>query len=208
MRNPEKAPAMLLLMGGKSSRMGLDKARLRIGNQLFWEKIAAELSACGRVYLSVGNPGDADGTGMYPCIVDEVPGCGVIGGLYSAFRSLEEELIFACACDMPFMDARFVRWLLERWEEEAGKGACWDGIVVYGEDGRTYSTAALYHRRILPQLEENIRRSHLRMHTLVREESRMLLIPMEQVQAYAHCFRNINTPEEYRQWVCEASASS
>ena len=49
----KKPAAMLLLMGGKSSRMGQDKAQLLLGGQPFWKKIAQELSACGRVYLSV-----------------------------------------------------------------------------------------------------------------------------------------------------------
>ena len=155
MRKKQPA-AMLLLMGGKSSRMGQDKAQLLLGGQPFWKKIAQELSACGRLYLSVSQTCDEKALEGYPIIRDVVPDCGVMGGLYSAFQAIEEDLLFACACDMPFVNRRFIRWMLNRWEEEVQKGRQWDGIVVCGDDGKTYTTAALYHRRLQGKLEERI----------------------------------------------------
>ena len=194
----KKPAAMLLLMGGKSSRMGQDKAQLLLGGQPFWKRIAQELSACGRVYLSVNQTCDEKALEGYPIIRDVVPDCGVMGGLYSAFRAIEEDLIFVCACDMPFLNRRFVRWMLNRWEEEGQKGRQWDGIVVCGDDGKTHTTAALYHRRLQGKLEENVRKKRLRMHTFVREEANLLLLPMGEVASFSRCFQNINTPEDYR----------
>ena len=194
----KKPAAMLLLMGGKSSRMGQDKAQLLLGGQPFWKRIAQELSACGKVYLSVSQTCDEKALEGYPIIRDVVPDCGVMGGLYSAFQAIEEDLLFACACDMPFLNRRFIRWMLNRWEEEVQKGRQWDGIVVCGDDGKTYTTAALYHRRLQGKLEENVRKKRLRMHTFVREEANLLLLPMEEVASFSRCFQNINTPEDYR----------
>ena len=194
----KKPAAMLLLMGGKSSRMGQDKAQLLLGGQPFWKRIAQELSACGRLYLSVSQTCDEKALEGYPIIRDVVPDCGVMGGLYSAFQAIEEDLLFACACDMPFLNRRFIRWMLNRWEEEGQKGRQWDGIVVCGDDGKTYVTAALYHRRLQGKLEENVRKKRLRMHTFVREEANILLLPMEEVTSFSRCFQNINTPEDYR----------
>ena len=194
----KKPAAMLLLMGGKSSRMGQDKAQLLLGGQPFWKKIAQELSACGRLYLSVSQTCDEKALEGYPIIRDVVPDCGVMGGLYSAFQAIEEDLLFACACDMPFLNRRFIRWMLNRWEEEVQKGRQWDGIVVCGDDGKTYATAALYHRRLQGKLEEQVRQRRLRMHTFVREEANILLLPMGEVTSFSRCFQNINTPEDYR----------
>ena len=194
----KKPAAMLLLMGGKSSRMGQDKAQLLLGGQPIWKKIAQELSACGRLYLSVSQTCDEKALEGYPIIRDVVPDCGVMGGLYSAFQAIEEDLLFACACDMPFLNRRFIRWMLNRWEEEVQKGRQWDGIVVCGDDGKTYATAALYHRRLQGKLEEQVRQRRLRMHTFVREEANMLLLPMGEVTSFSRCFQNINTPEDYR----------
>ena len=194
----KKPAAMLLLMGGKSSRMGQDKAQLLLGGQPFWKKIAQELSACGRLYLSVSQTCDEKALEGYPMIRDVVPDCGVMGGLYSAFQAIEEDLLFACACDMPFLNRRFIRWMLNRWEEEVQKGRQWDGIVVCGDDGKTYATAALYHRRLQGKLEEQVRQRRLRMHTFVREEANILLLPMGEVTSFSRCFQNINTLEDYR----------
>ena len=194
----KKPAAMLLLMGGKSSRMGQDKAQLLLGGQPFWKKIAQELSAYGRLYLSVSQTCDEKALEGYPIIRDVVPDCGVMGGLYSAFQAIEEDLLFACACDMPFVNRRFIRWMLNRWEEEVQKGRQWDGIVVCGDDGKTHATAALYHRRLQGKLEEQVRQRRLRMHTFVREEANILLLPMGEVTSFSRCFQNINTPEDYR----------
>ena len=194
----KKPAAMLLLMGGKSSRMGQDKAQLLLDGQPFWKKIAQELSACGRLYLSVSQTCDEKALEGYPIIRDVVPDCGVMGGLYSAFQAIEEDLLFACACDMPFLNRRFIRWMLNRWEEEVQKGRQWDGIVVCGDDGKTHATAALYHRRLQGKLEEQVRQRRLRMHTFVREEANILLLPMGEVTSFSRCFQNINTPEDYR----------
>ena len=207
-RQAENAAAMLLLMGGKSSRMGADKAQLLFDAQPFWKKIAEELSLCGKVYLSVDQARDSAALEGYPNLRDEIPGIGVMGGLYTAFRAVPEELIFVCACDMPFMDHRFVRWMLNRWEEEAQKGARWDGIVIYEENGRTCPTAALYHRRIQHQLEKCVQKRLLRMNTFVREETNMLLLPMQEVLSFHRCFLNINTPDEYRQLVAGGAFDS
>ena len=197
MRKKQPA-AMLLLMGGKSSRMGQDKAQLLLGGQPIWKKIAQELSACGRLYLSVSQTCDEKALEGYPIIRDVVPDCGVMGGLYSAFQAIEEDLLFACACDMPFVNRRFIRWMLNRWEEEVQKGRQWDGIVVCGDGGKTHATAALYHRRLQGKLEEQVRQRRLRMHTFVREEANILLLPMGEVTSFSRCFQNINTPEDYR----------
>lgn len=185
-------------MGGKSSRMGQDKAQLLLNGQPFWKRIAQELSACGKVYLSVSQTCDEKDLEGYPIIRDVVPDCGVMGGLYSAFQTIEEDLLFACACDMPFVNRRFVQWMRNRWEEEGQKGRQWDGIVVCGDDGKTHATAALYHRRLQGKLEEQVRQRRLRMHTFVREESNILLLPMGEVTSFSRCFQNINTPEDYR----------
>lgn len=199
----EKTAAMLILMGGKSTRMGTDKAQLLFNGQPFWEKIAQELSDQGNVYLSVSQTRDTEHQKMYSCIRDEVPGAGVMGALFSAFHAIPEDLIFICACDMPFMNRYFVQWLIKRWYAEENNGKIWDGIAVCEENGRVYTSAALYHRRIFAQLEKNIRQNHLRMHTMVREEANMLLIPSCEVQEYISCFRNINTPEEYVNYVAQ-----
>ena len=193
----ETSAAMLILMGGKSTRMGPDKAQLLFNGQPFWEKIAEELSEQGKVYLSVSQTRDTQHLKKYSCIRDIVPGAGVRGALYSAFHIIPEDLVFICACDMPYMNRYCVQWLLKRWDAEEKNGNVWDGIAVCEENGRVYTSAALYHRRLVAQLDKNIRQNHLRMHTMVRDEAKILMIPSHEVKEFLSCFRNINTPEEY-----------
>ena len=192
-----KSAAMLILMGGKSTRMGTDKAQLLFDGQPFWEKIAKELSACGNVYISVSETRDTQPMKNYPCVRDLVPGAGIMGALHAAFHSIPEDLIFACACDMPFINHRMVEYLLNRWNAEAQKGNLLDGVAICDGNGRVYVSAALYHRRIFGQLCQNIHQNRLRMQSLVRDEANVLLIPMGEIQEFKSCLQNINTPEDY-----------
>lgn len=215
----EKITAMLLLMGGKSSRMGTSKAWLLYQGIPFWKKIAAELEACGPLYLSVARnrkkegeclmteqgclmmtqnrePAERTGGTEKRMVTDEVDGIGPMGGIYSAMRQIEEPSFFVCACDMPLMSRHYVEALLKVWrrisvEEE------WDGLMVRSGDGRIYTTAGIYHKRMLPRLEKQICQENYRMMGLLRG-SRICYLEEESLGNLAEALTNVNTMEDYR----------
>ncbi|MCC8152347.1 MAG: molybdenum cofactor guanylyltransferase [Lachnospiraceae bacterium] len=125
--------AILLLAGGYSRRMGQNKANLTMEGQTFAEKIAAELSSCGPVYLSVSadiSPDFKANTEKYPRIVDEIPHIGPLGGISAAMHQTDAEAYFVCACDMPRMNAAFVRHLIQIWEQNNTDSSPHSGSVL------------------------------------------------------------------------------
>ena len=113
----------LVLAGGRSKRMGRDKALLDLAGEpllhravRFWQSIPG----LDGVLVSVG---EADHFAALPegaaSIPDLYPGCGPLAGLHAAFSLTDAEIIYVSAVDMPFLRAEALPPLdLEKCNEE------------------------------------------------------------------------------------------
>src|SRR5687768_12501245 len=85
-----------ILAGGQSSRMGTDKAQLRIQNETFVERIAATLN---EVTDSVTLVNPREQHPRLASVADVYPGWGALGGLHAALAACESEWAIVVACD-------------------------------------------------------------------------------------------------------------
>ena len=109
-----KAISSILLAGGKSSRMGKDKARLKLdGRLMVLQGVARKLltisdevivSTDGRRYknLNVG----------VKWVDDVYPGVGCLGGIYSGLKEASSDYALVVACDMPFLNLELLRYMI------------------------------------------------------------------------------------------------
>ncbi len=96
--------AGLVLMGGRSQRMGKDKSQIIYHNKKLYEIAAEKLKTITpHVYLSVNKEQTQQYTFNWPTITDQWEEEGPLSGLISAFEALKKP-IFIFACDMPNMD--------------------------------------------------------------------------------------------------------
>ncbi|WP_461482526.1 molybdenum cofactor guanylyltransferase [Porticoccus sp.] len=98
----------LVLAGGLSSRMGMDKAQLRRNQQSMLAFARMLLETLG---LDVAVSGGAEG------IADLVPRAGPLGGIYSALKTLQPAALLVLPVDMPLLTADLLRELLEQGEQ-------------------------------------------------------------------------------------------
>jgi iron complex transport system ATP-binding protein len=100
-RKRARPPLMIfILAGGKSTRMGREKARLALGNRSFLQVItetARELGAPIEVIFD-----------------DDVPGCGPLGGIATACNRFRFEAALFLSCDMPLITSELLKELLQR----------------------------------------------------------------------------------------------
>lgn len=102
-----------VLAGGRSRRMGADKARLELEGRSFGARAAAALgSELERVVVVSGRLGDHPDLGV-PEIADRLPGNGPLGGLHAALDHAGGLPVFALACDLPAVGPELVAHLLE-----------------------------------------------------------------------------------------------
>ena len=174
-----------VLAGGRSSRMGRDKALLPYGATSLVEHLAkAVREAAGSVAL-IGSRHTLGHLGL-TVFPDELPGCGPIGGIYTALRATGTDWNLIVACDMPSVSVNILRQLLKRAEISGDN--C---VVAVGPDGEPEPLCAVYHRRSLPFLTEAIRDNRLKMRTAVKEMGASF-VPVD-----ASALVNLNTPAEW-----------
>jgi len=91
----------VILVGGKSRRMGRDKAFLQIAGKPLFEPVFDLLRESFTRVVLVGDRAERFTGYNLPVLPDIYPG-SALGGLYTALYHAETEHIFVSACDLPF----------------------------------------------------------------------------------------------------------
>ena len=132
-----------VLAGGRSTRMGQDKALLRLAGRplldLALEKLRAlPLAAAPRVAAA-----RADLVSYGAVIADLHPGCGPLSGIEAALAATSHPLNAFLAVDLPLLPAQFLLWMLERAQITGALA------TVPRINGWPQPLCAVYHRELL-----------------------------------------------------------
>lgn len=184
----EKYPDVtgVILAGGKSRRMGTDKAQLKIAGQSLFERSLQLLQSFFATIIIAGDRPDLARPGI-PAIADLYPG-SALGGLHTGLKSASTDWIFVAPCDMPYSDTRIVTALLQNRE---GVDA-----VVPRTPGGYEPVFALYHKNCLPQMEVMLQQNQLRIYDFYQRISIHYLDPPQLPEGWQRALLNINTPEQ------------
>jgi molybdopterin-guanine dinucleotide biosynthesis protein A len=181
----------VLLAGGKSERMGRDKALLPMphSDELLWHRqlrILGELCA-ERIYWSgPPRPGIPKGVSLVP---DTVTSAGPLAGVGACLRVIATDLLVVLAVDLPRMDASYLAKLTRRCTPTRG------AVPKRGEDFEPL--AAVYPAVLRELAEDRLHQGRYAMHDFVREAIRRELIDAIPVAARdAAKFANVNSPED------------
>ena len=151
----------IILAGGKSSRLGRDKAWEDVGGQRIIDRVIGALqSSCDEVLIIGDRPERQNELSLPKCIQyrsDDLKGRGSIGGLYTGLKASDTLWSLVVACDMPFISRELIRFMLSI----ISKNRC-DAIVPV-INGRYQPTHALYNSTCIPFIEKNISSGNFRM---------------------------------------------
>jgi molybdenum cofactor guanylyltransferase len=189
--SPPPPFSAVLLAGGKSSRMGREKAGLIVDDQPLWQRQFATLRATQPAELFIsGKPDGPYVEAGVPIVVDAQPGLGPLGGLATALHHAQHEHLLVLAIDLPAMTAAFLT-ALQRTAAAAGKG------VVPQGDKWFEPLAAVYPRSCLPLVEQCLRGDDHSMQHFVRlavQRGHLSVFPLTK-EDDPH-FRNLNEPSD------------
>src|SRR3972149_8425898 len=102
----------VIISGGKSSRMGTDKALLEIGGKTMIEQIIAQTAGLGGDQVVITNTPERYAFLTLPMFSDVLPDKGALGGLYTAIHSASRPYTLTLACDMPFVNQPLLKHML------------------------------------------------------------------------------------------------
>ncbi len=177
-----------ILVGGKSSRMGQDKALLQLNNERFIDRLTREFRPCGDVFLSVAKKGDYADLGL-ETVADEHDSIGPIEGIRQALLYAAEEYVFVCAADMPFLKKEMAYYLAEFVSSDYD-------AYVFCDEKRAHPLCAIYHKSLLPLIEELIAKGKYRLNGILAG-ARTKYVDLSYSCFDKNCVRNINTRDEF-----------
>jgi molybdopterin-guanine dinucleotide biosynthesis protein A len=180
-----------VLAGGRSSRMGQDKAFLRLHGRTLLE---IALDHARAVAATVRIVGQKDKFASYGDVVEDIfAGQGPLAGIHAALRSSVTELNLLLAVDTPFIEPRALEYLID---EATDSGRL---VTVPRISGFLQTLCAVYRRAFADIAETALKQGKNRIEPLFTPEVARI-ITEEEMRALAlppAMFDNLNTPEEY-----------
>ena len=178
-----------LMAGGKSKRMGQDKAWIELDGEPLIKRVADVLGQVADEVIVVANDPRYESLGLR-VVRDRYPNGGALGGIATGVGAATHETVLVAACDMPFLSADVWRVLLAH----AG-----EADVVIPRIGGEYETLhALYTKASVPHMARALAENRLRVISFF-DQVRVLAIEEAELRAVdpeLRAFTNVNTPEE------------
>lgn len=184
----------IVLAGGKSRRMGRDKATLPFGGTTLVAWVIRRLGpVCAEVVVVARDATDCPGCGAR-VVGDRWQGWGPLGGLVTGLQTITAAYAAVIACDLPFVEPMLLLGL-------AGLArAGWDAVVPSVSEG-PQPLCAVYRRNVGQPAETLLRTGGRSLHDLLAAPIlRVCHVPEWTLRGWdpaLQSFENINTPEEY-----------
>jgi molybdopterin-guanine dinucleotide biosynthesis protein A len=177
----------VLLAGGKSRRMGVDKTLLRIDGQPLFERSLELLQRFFPHVLIAGDRPDLARSDI-PAIADLYPG-SALGGLYTGLQAAATDWIFVAPCDMPYPDSRVIHCLLHHRQQV-------DAVVPRTPEGYE-PVFALYHKNCLSPMETMLKQQQYRIYDFYQRIAIRYIDPAQLPTGWERALINVNTPEQF-----------
>ncbi|MCM3726761.1 molybdenum cofactor guanylyltransferase [Neobacillus cucumis] len=185
--------AAIILAGGKSSRMGTNKALLKINEKTNIERIADRLKLLFDDIILVTNDSEQYEFLGVRMITDQYPGMGPLAGVHAGLMASDYDVNFIVACDMPFVSGELAEALVNN--------ALHYDAVIPVVNGKQHPLFAVFKKQAAAVVEERIKAGQLRMKHLL-DHLNVLYLTEKELETYSHIeltkvFFNMNDPEEY-----------
>lgn len=187
---------LVILCGGKSTRMGTDKALLPFGNQCLIEYLVNKFSPYfPNIYLSVQQKGDYQQLNLpVKYVADIYQNAGVLSGIFSALSMMREERAFFISVDTPFVEPQLGIQLLD-------SSANYDICAVQRKNKQTETLAAVYSKSIISKVGKALLLKHYSL-KLFHENCNTFYVPESVLDTscanpVALQFYNMNTRYDY-----------
>ncbi len=189
----------IILCGGKSSRMGRDKANLPFGPEAMLQRVVRILGQIVSQSAIIVVAAEGQSLPKLPAEVlvarDQHPHRGPLEGLAAGLDSLpnDVEAIYASSCDVPLIQPHFVETMFSK----LGKN---DVAVAY--DGKFHHPlAAVYRPHVLTTIRRLLAENELRPRKLFAEVNTLVVdtAELQGVDPNLSTLLNLNCPEDYQQ---------
>jgi len=189
-QNLEQDITGIILVGGKSRRMGRDKAFLEVAGKPLFEIMLELFRGIFARILLVGDRAERFAGYGLPVVPDIYPGSS-LGGLYTGLYNAETKYVFVSSCDLAFPRAEIVDYLCSFLKDG------FDAVVPSTRYGYE-PLFALYSKSCLAPIKAQLDDGEFCAYAYY-PKIRVRYVPPEELARFdrdGRAFLNLNTPEE------------
>jgi len=183
--------AAVILVGGKSSRMGRAKALLPFDNEPLIAHVVRRFKSWFPEIIVVAAP-DQELPELSAVLVrDEIAYQGPVSGIYHGLKAATKDVCFVTSCDAPFLNFELIDHLLEQISD-------YDVVVPFWQE-RFQPLHAIYRTSVVPLLKEQLERGELRpifLYDKVRTR-KIQEAEIRRLDPEGLSFLNMNSPADY-----------
>lgn len=186
--------SLLVLAGGDSRRMGRPKAWLEVGDTYLLRYVVGRLApAFSEVMVSFAEPEQLEDPVPFRIVFDRKPSSGPLAGLEAGLEAARNEVIFAVACDMPYVTQEVAQLAVA-----AARGC---DAAIPRIDGRPEPVCGAYRRSALPVIVGALNSGRLRTADITAELEVTWLEGLD-----PQLFRSLNTPQDLDRFHAELAS--
>jgi molybdopterin-guanine dinucleotide biosynthesis protein A len=179
-----------ILAGGKSSRMGSDKALLELDGVTFIQRIAATLEKAFAFLIVIADQKEDYAFLGLPVHDDIYKNCGPLAGIHSALTHAQTDSVFVTSCDVPLLTPQLIRQVIRQRMQ--------DQVTLLVGGNSLQPLCGLYHRSCLPVIERHLEQGQYSIQTCLRDLGTTLISPStDSPTELSHALTNVNTPSDY-----------
>ncbi len=149
------AVSAIVLAGGQSTRLGRDKALLKLDGQTLIERIVTRVAQISAEVIVVTNAPPKFAHLEARLVSDVYPQKGSLVGIYSGLQAARHHYGLVVACDMPFINLNLLRHMI-------GLAPGYD-VVIPAVDGLPEPLHAIYSRNCLAPIDRLLATGNLKI---------------------------------------------
>jgi molybdenum cofactor guanylyltransferase len=177
----------IILAGGKSSRMGSDKASLPFAETTVLNYLIEAVKKSNHPYVVVSSLPEHDLIAE-SIIGDVLPDSGPLSGILSGMTYFSSDWVVVLSCDMPFYEAQLI-------EEMSNSTQGYDAVIPVHAN-KSYYLYGLYSAKCRSVIEEQMNKGELAVKKLLEK----LKVNQFNADRYpATIFINMNSPDDYKE---------
>ena len=178
-----------ILAGGKSSRMGTDKALLLVQQEPMLRRMIGLLKPfCKTIAISGEKPGYYEFN--LEIVKDLYTDCGPISGIISSLKHSSTDWNLLISVDVPFMNEAFIQYLISH----LGNYDC----IIPEHEGGVEPLMGIYNKQIIPVVEEMIGLGDYKLKRLLSKLNVRYVNCNPLIKQFPRLFVNINLPGDYQ----------
>lgn len=176
---------VIILAGGKSSRMGQDKGMMNFdGAPMVKSIIHTAKKITDHIIIIANNP--EYNQFNYPVYQDKVKDIGPIGGIYTGLLHSNFDKNIILSCDSPFVNPALLKFLVDNSDDH--------DVTVPVNQGRSHQLIGIYSKNCLQILKNQIELGKYR----IRDAFDLMNVNLLDADHFdSKIFSNINTIEDF-----------